>query len=86
MFRSSCEVTTFLHSWFSIIPPPLASHPGKWGRVAGKALDERKAEVRIQFKEVPTNIFDAEGSIRRNELVVRIQPDEAIWLNVVNKK
>eukprot|EP00035_Acanthoeca_spectabilis_P006058 m.119992 g.119992 ORF g.119992 m.119992 type:complete len:563 (-) comp13331_c0_seq1:107-1795(-) len=53
---------------------------------AGKALDERKAEVRIQFKEVPTNIFDAEGSIRRNELVVRIQPDEAIWLNVVNKK
>eukprot|EP00037_Helgoeca_nana_P028696 m.339373 g.339373 ORF g.339373 m.339373 type:complete len:561 (+) comp27814_c1_seq21:1191-2873(+) len=51
---------------------------------AGKALDERKAEVRIQFKEVPTNIF--ESVIRRNELVVRIQPDEAFWLNVVNKK
>jgi glucose-6-phosphate 1-dehydrogenase len=40
--------------------------------------------VRIQFKEVPTNIF--ESVIRRNELVVRIQPDEAFWLNVVNKK
>mmetsp|Transcript_146212 Transcript_146212/g.207298 ORF Transcript_146212/g.207298 Transcript_146212/m.207298 type:complete len:542 (+) Transcript_146212:89-1714(+) len=52
---------------------------------AGKALDERKAEVRIQFKEVPTNIFETE-TIRRNELVVRIQPNEAIWLNVVNKK
>jgi hypothetical protein len=51
---------------------------------AGKALDERKAEVRIQFKEVPGNIFD--DSIRRNELVVRIQPNEAIWLNVINKK
>lgn len=52
---------------------------------AGKALDERKAEVRIQFKEVPTNIFEGD-TIRRNELVVRIQPNEAIWLNVVNKK
>ena len=52
--------------------------------VAGKALDERKAEVRIQFKEPPTNIFD--GEIKRNELVVRIQPNEAIWLNMVNKK
>eukprot|EP00038_Savillea_parva_P007783 m.172503 g.172503 ORF g.172503 m.172503 type:complete len:541 (+) comp13550_c0_seq1:148-1770(+) len=51
---------------------------------AGKALDERKAEVRIQFKEPPTNIFD--GEIKRNELVVRIQPNEAIWLNMVNKK
>jgi len=51
---------------------------------AGKALNERKAEVRIQFKEVPGNIFD--DSIRRNELVVRIQPNEAIWLNVINKK
>jgi glucose-6-phosphate 1-dehydrogenase len=51
--------------------------------VAGKALDERKAEVRIQFKEVPASIFSQ--GVRRNELVVRIQPDEAIWLKVANK-
>eukprot|EP00037_Helgoeca_nana_P028694 m.339358 g.339358 ORF g.339358 m.339358 type:complete len:591 (+) comp27814_c1_seq19:108-1880(+) len=50
---------------------------------AGKALDERKAEVRIQFKEVPASIFSQ--GVRRNELVVRIQPDEAIWLKVANK-
>ena len=40
--------------------------------------------VRHSDEQVPGNIFD--DSIRRNELVVRIQPNEAIWLNVINKK
>lgn len=52
---------------------------------AGKALDERKAEIRIQFKDVPGSLFPA-GTVARNELVVRIQPDEAVWLKTVGKK
>lgn len=51
---------------------------------AGKALNERKAEVRIQFKEVAGDIFS--DQTQRNELVVRIQPEEAVYLKMNNKK
>jgi glucose-6-phosphate 1-dehydrogenase len=58
---------------------------------AGKALDERKTEVRIQFKDSPTDICTGGAappgplprSAGRNELVIRVQPREAIcalWL------
>ncbi|CAL8277660.1 unnamed protein product [Boreogadus saida] len=50
----------------------------------GKALNERKAEVRLQFTDVPGDIF-AERCMR-NELVVRVQPDEAIYLKMTTKK
>ena len=50
----------------------------------GKALNERKAEVRLQFTDVPGDIF-AERC-QRNELVVRVQPDEAIYLKMMTKK
>lgn len=46
---------------------------------AGKALNEAKVEVRIQFKDVTQGIFD---DITRNELVIRIQPSEAIYLKM----
>jgi len=46
---------------------------------AGKALNEAKVEVRIQFKEVTQGIF---ADIARNELVLRIQPSEAIYLKL----
>jgi hypothetical protein len=36
------------------------------------ALDERKADVRIQFKDVPGDIFH-DSKTHRNELVVRLQ-------------
>jgi glucose-6-phosphate 1-dehydrogenase len=53
---------------------------------AGKALDERKTEVRIQFKDAPTDICAGGAappgplprSAGRNELVIRVQPREAI--------
>lgn len=51
---------------------------------SGKALNERKAEIRIQFKDVPGDIFD--GSCARNELVVRVQPDEAVYMKISTKK
>lgn len=51
----------------------------------GKALNERKAEVRVQFRDVPGNIFSAKD-IHRNELVLRVQPGEAIYMKVMSKK
>ncbi|XP_068609871.1 glucose-6-phosphate 1-dehydrogenase-like [Brachionichthys hirsutus] len=50
----------------------------------GKALNERKAEVRLQFTDVPGDIFDER--CQRNELVVRVQPDEAIYLKMMAKR
>ncbi|KAJ7781222.1 glucose-6-P dehydrogenase [Mycena metata] len=46
---------------------------------AGKALNEAKVEVRIQFKDVTQGIFK---EITRNELVIRIQPSEAVYLKM----
>ena len=42
------------------------------------ALNERKAEVRIQFTDAPGDIF--EGKCKRNELVVRLQPKEVLLM------
>ncbi|XP_059188886.1 glucose-6-phosphate 1-dehydrogenase-like [Centropristis striata] len=50
----------------------------------GKALNERKAEVRLQFTDVPGDIFS--DRCQRNELVVRVQPDEAIYLKMMTKR
>lgn len=50
---------------------------------AGKALNERKAELRIQYRDVPGNIFSKTPS--RNELVLRVQPNEAIYCKMMNK-
>jgi len=48
----------------------------------GKGLNERKAEIRVQFKPVPGIYNQAE----RNELVFRIQPNEAVYYKVNTKK
>ena len=53
---------------------------------AGKALDERKAEIRLQLRETPHFIFDGNPHTSRNELVVRLQPDEAIYMKFIVKK
>lgn len=49
----------------------------------GKALNERKAEVRIQYRDVPGDIF--EGNAKRNELVIRVQPGEALYVKIMTK-
>jgi len=49
----------------------------------GKALNERKAEVRIQYKDVPGDIFKGESV--RNELVIRVQPNESVYCKVMTK-
>lgn len=50
----------------------------------GKALNERKAEVRIQYRDVPGDIFN--GQLKRNELVIRVQPGEAVYLKMMTKQ
>jgi len=48
---------------------------------AGKALNERKAEMRLQFKDAPAAQYLFEGKpCPRNEFVLRLQPDEAIYM------
>ncbi|XP_034949094.1 glucose-6-phosphate 1-dehydrogenase isoform X1 [Chelonus insularis] len=49
----------------------------------GKALNERKAEVRVQYLDVPGDIFD--GKAKRNELVIRVQPGEALYIKMMTK-
>jgi len=46
---------------------------------AGKAMSESKVEIRIQYKDVTQGIFK---NIARNELVIRIQPSESIYLKL----
>ena len=54
---------------------------------AGKALNERKAEIRVQFKGAPgaQGMF-AGQEIPSQELVMRLQPEEAVYMktNVKN--
>ena len=52
----------------------------------GKALDEAKAEIRIVFNQVPGALFHANSkNLPPNELVIRVQPNEAIYFKVMNK-
>lgn len=48
------------------------------------ALNERKAEIRIQYHDVPGDIFG--GVLKRNELVIRVQPDEAVYIKMMTKR
>ncbi|KAI8088882.1 glucose-6-phosphate 1-dehydrogenase [Halteromyces radiatus] len=50
---------------------------------AGKALNEAKVEVRIQFKNVAGNLYD---DTARNELVIRIQPKESVYMKFNSKQ
>ncbi|CAF4874984.1 unnamed protein product, partial [Rotaria sp. Silwood1] len=58
-----------------------------------KALNEKKAEIRIQFRDSPGGMFDEDitqddpnGRLARDELVIRVQPNEAIYLKVNTKR
>ncbi|EYU37401.1 hypothetical protein ABFS82_11G075200 [Erythranthe guttata] len=56
---------------------------------AGKALHNKTAEIRVQFRHVPGNLynrnFGTDLDRATNELVIRVQPDEAIYLKINNK-
>ena len=50
---------------------------------SGKALDEKKADIRIQFKHPVNTLF---SDVSPNELVLRVGPDEAIYLKMTTKQ
>ncbi|KAF3550665.1 hypothetical protein DY000_02008687 [Brassica cretica] len=57
---------------------------------AGKALHTRSAEIRVQFRHVPGNLYNRNSGGTNldqttNELVIRVQPDEGIYLKINNK-
>jgi glucose-6-phosphate 1-dehydrogenase len=56
---------------------------------AGKALQKRSAQIRVQFRHVPGNVFTErfgpDFDLNTNELVIRIQPQEAIYMKINNK-
>ncbi|KAI9253860.1 glucose-6-phosphate dehydrogenase [Phascolomyces articulosus] len=50
---------------------------------AGKALDTAKVEIRIQFRNVAGSLYKGAP---RNELVMRVQPREAVYIKFNNKQ
>ena len=52
---------------------------------AGKGLETRETEIRLRFKPVDDGLFPAMPPHARNELVIRVQPDESIHLHVMTK-
>lgn len=65
----------------------LQIHNDRWEGVpfilrAGKALDEGKVEIRVQFRDVTKGVVD---HLPRNELVIRIQPSESIYMKMNSK-
>ncbi len=53
---------------------------------AGKALDRKTTEIRILFHELDNCVFHGpEDRPQANELVIRVQPDEAIMFRIMNK-
>jgi len=63
----------------------------RWNNVpfivrAGKALNQRKVEVRVQFKATPaTSLLFPGQRVPRNELVIRLQPNEALFMRTAVK-
>ncbi|KAF9581524.1 Glucose-6-phosphate 1-dehydrogenase [Lunasporangiospora selenospora] len=49
----------------------------------GKALDQQKTEIRVQFKDVTSNLMT---NLARNEIVIRVQPNEAVYVKMMNKE
>ncbi|EDO15422.1 hypothetical protein Kpol_1015p12 [Vanderwaltozyma polyspora DSM 70294] len=49
---------------------------------AGKALNEAKVEIRIQYKRVASGMFK---NIPNNELVLRVQPDASVYVKFNSK-
>lgn len=53
---------------------------------AGKGLDERVTEITVRFRPIAGDMFcDSDRCPDANELVIRVQPDEAIYLSIANK-
>lgn len=60
-----------------------------WNYFKKKFKFVSSAEIRVQFRHVPGNLykrnFGTDLDKATNELVLRVQPDEAIYLKINNK-
>jgi len=63
-------------------PPSLTLSRHSWPGILMVALNEQKTEIRIQFNDVTSGIFK---DIPRNELVIRVQPNEAVYMKMNTK-
>ncbi|KAJ2654140.1 Glucose-6-phosphate 1-dehydrogenase [Coemansia sp. RSA 1285] len=54
-----------------------------WVLKAGKALDEAKMTIRIQFKDMPNALFP---NLARNELVIEVSPKESVHIKTIVKE
>lgn len=52
----------------------------------GKKLKARTSEITVVFKDAPHSIFGAEAGRHRNELRIRLQPNEGMTLDVTIKE
>ncbi len=52
----------------------------------GKRLAKGGTEIAVQFKDVPSVLFNRESPVGPNVLVIRIQPDEGISLRIQAKR
>ncbi len=53
----------------------------------GKRLGRRHTEIVVRFREVPHNIFEGtQAAVQSNRLVIRLQPEETITLELMNKQ
>ena len=54
-----------------------------------ECISFHRAEIRVQFRNVPGNLYNRSSGTdldqATNELVIRVQPDEAIYLKINNK-
>lgn len=62
----------------------------RWSKVpfylrTGKRLNERCAEIIIQYKDVSHNVYDEKtaGKVLPNRLIIRVQPEESIQLTMM---
>lgn len=60
----------------------MAARPGLGILTSSTALNEQKTEIRIQFRDVTSGIFK---DIPRNELVIRVQPNESVYIKMNSK-
>ncbi|KAG0251286.1 Glucose-6-phosphate 1-dehydrogenase [Mortierella polycephala] len=77
------KTATFAAAAFHIDNPRWAGVP--FVLKCGKALDQQKVEIRIQFKDLTHNNLFQKDVAARNELVIRVQPEEAVYLKVTQK-
>jgi glucose-6-phosphate 1-dehydrogenase len=56
--------------------------------MTGKRMATRFTEIIVQFRQVPHNIFEGseKSMVQPNRLVIRLQPEETITLELMNKE